>query len=305
MVLVGTADDALQVAYEITLRTTETLSDTARKLYTALVACAVETAKGRGYSPKTTHVTMHLPLEVLADVCGIHRVTAWRHLPALRELGVLDYRRHFGSLRGETRVTGTLFQVRLNPSAGKRAKLSHADMKHKWRDLDRDVLRKRTAYRQLRDGVQQSSKASTSKLDISRLLQWTLPPDTCRGPINVDRCRGQQVSLEALLDLKTAPKEDRNQMVQLAAEALSQVLGDAAGANWYRKLCWQLLRRFEATGEDYSYQVYLAAQRCAVDRSEGFMRGAGLFVSRLKRADWYEWVMNAPPVRVGTKPLKV
>jgi hypothetical protein len=105
-----------------------------------------------------------------------------------------------------------------------------------------------------------------------------------------------------VLDVKFAPKEKRNSMVELAAVALTQSLNDAKSTEWYQKLLWQVLRRSDATGEDYSYQVYLAAQRCAVDRSEGFMRGAGLFVSRLKKADWYEWVMNAPPVRVGTKP---
>jgi hypothetical protein len=106
-----------------------------------------------------------------------------------------------------------------------------------------------------------------------------------------------------VLDVKSAPKEKRNNMVELAAVALAQSLNDAKSTGWYQKLLWQLLRRADATGEDYSYQVYLMAQRASTDHSEGFARGAGLFVSRLKKADWYEWVMNAPPVRVGTKPM--
>jgi hypothetical protein len=92
-------------------------------------------------------------------------------------------------------------------------------------------------------------------------------------------------------------------MVELAATALAQSLNDAKSTGFYQKLLWQLLRRFDATGEDYSYQVYLMAHRAATDHSEGFSRGAGLFVSRLKKANWYEWVMNAPPVRVGTRPM--
>ncbi len=304
MVLLETADSAANVADVLADRLPENLSRTAVRLYMALVATAAETGRGRGYSPGTTHVTMHLPLEVLADVCGIHRVTAWRHLPALRELGVIDYRRHFGTLRGETRVTGTLFQVRLNPSAGSRAKLSYNDLKFKgWRELDKDVRRRRTAYRTLKDRNATVKEASTSKLDILRLLEWTLPSKTYQNPVRSDCCKSRRVDLEAVLDVRHAAKEDRNQMVELAAQALSQALSDSSSVNWYQKLLWQLLRRYDATGDDYSYQVYLMAQRAKTDHLEGFARRAGaLFCSRLKKADFYEWVMNAPPVRVGTLP---
>jgi hypothetical protein len=92
-------------------------------------------------------------------------------------------------------------------------------------------------------------------------------------------------------------------MIDLAAQALSQALADHSSVSFYQKLLWNLLRRFDATGDDYSYQVYLMAQRAKADVLEGFSRrGGAVFVSRLKQADWYEWVMNAPPVRVGVKP---
>jgi hypothetical protein len=303
MVLLETTDSAVGVAALIAERTPETLSATVKRLYTALVATAIETGKGRGYNPHTTHVTMHLPLEVLADVCEIHRVTAWRNLPALRELGLIDYRPHKGNLRGQTRNTGTLFQIRLNPSTGSKARLSYDDLKHKWRDLDRDVKRKRTAYRQLQDDLQQSVKPSTDELDISRLLEWTLPPYTHQNPVKSDCCTTRQASLEALLDVKHAPKEERNSMVALAAEALSQALSDGSSVSFYQKLLWQLLRRFDATGEDYSYQVYLMAQRARTDTLEGFARKPGaLFVSRLKDAPFFDEVMRQPPTRVGTAP---
>jgi hypothetical protein len=92
-------------------------------------------------------------------------------------------------------------------------------------------------------------------------------------------------------------------MVELASQALAQALSDQNSVSWYQKLLWQLLRRFDATGEDYSYSVYLAAQRARTDSLEGFARRAGaLFCSRLKQADFYDWIMGAPPIRVGTKP---
>jgi len=94
-------------------------------------------------------------------------------------------------------------------------------------------------------------------------------------------------------------------MVALAVQALAQALADSSSTNFYQRLIWQLLRRFDATGEDYSYQVYLAAQRAAVDKREGFARRAGaLFHSRLKQASWFGEVMAAPPTRVGTAPNK-
>lgn len=305
MVLLKTVDSPISTAETLSSKLPSGLSKTAVRLFTALVACAVETMRGRGYSPTTAFVTLHLPLEVLADVCGIHRVTAWRHLPALRELGVLDYRPHKSTLRGETRNSGMLWQVRLNPCAGSKARLSFNDLKHKWRDLDKDVKRKRTAYRTLKDRVQPSVKASTTELDVSRLLEWTLPPKPNQTPLRVstDSCMTSQTGLEAVLDVKHCPKEERNQMVALAAEALAQALIDHNGLNYYQKLLWQLLRRFDATGEDYSYSVYLMAQRARADVLEGFSRkGGAMFVSRLKQVDFYDWIMNASPVRVGAKP---
>jgi hypothetical protein len=296
-------NDSISAAEILASKVPETLSSAAKLLYTVLVATAVETARGRGYSPSVTHVSLHMPLIILADVCGMHRVTAWRHLPALRELGLVDYVSHKGTLRGEIRNTGTLFEIRLNPSAGTKARLSYHEKKHKWRDLDKDVRRKRTAFRMLKARDATVSKTSTKELDISRLLEWTLKPDTGQNPVTSYGCTAEKVSLEALLDVKNAPREERNTMVALAAQAMAQALNDAKSNGWYQKLLWQLLRRADATGDDYSYQVYLMAVRARTDHLEGFARHPGaLFVSRLKQADFYDWIMGAPPNRVGTRP---
>jgi hypothetical protein len=248
-----------------------------------------------------------MPLEVLADVCGMHRVTAWRHLPALRELGLIDFTAHKGTLRGETRNTGTLFEVRLNPTHGTKAKLSYHEKKYKWRDLDRDVKRKRTAHRQLKDRkertLQQSENPASTELEISRLLEWTLPPKLTKTPLATDCCTSRRAALESLLDLTAAPKNERNQMVEMAAQALAQALADHNSVSWYQKLLWQLLRRFDTTGDDYTYQVYLMAQRARTDSLEGFARRPGaLFVSRLKQTRWFDDVWRQAPVRVATKP---
>lgn len=300
MVLLETAATALDAAQVIADRTPEHLSETAKTLYTALVATAIETARRRGHVETVTHVKFHLPLEVLADVCGIHRVTAWRNLPALRELGLIDYRPHKGTLRGERRNTGCVWEVRLNPERGSRCRLGYHDLKHKWRDLQKDVYRKRTAYRQIR-AVQLSDKTSTSELDVSRLLYWTLPPDLTKPTVATDSCTPD---LAAILGVTGANKEDRNKLVELAASGMATALGDHSSMSWYQKLLWQILRAADRGQGDFSYQVYLAVTRAAVDRSEGFARRAGaLFHSRIKQAPWFQDVMAAPPTRVGTKPV--
>jgi hypothetical protein len=153
------------------------------------------------------------------------------------------------------------------------------------------VKRKRTAYRQLRDNVQPSVEASRDGLDIQKLLAWTINPKPKQPPIKVlpDGCAGSQSGLEALLDVRNSPREQRGRMVDLGAQALSQALSDHGGVNFYRRLVWHLLKRFEATGEDHSYQVYLMAERAAVDVMEGFARrGGALFTARLKLAKFYE-----------------
>ncbi len=285
--------DAVTTAAVIANRTPKTLSDTAKRLYTALVATAVETARGRGYSPSVTHVSLHMPLIILADVCGMHRVTAWRHLPALRDLGLVDYVNHKGTLRGETRNTGTLFEVRLNPTSGTKAKLSYHEKKHKWRDLDKDVRRKRTAFRMLKARDATISKTSTKELDISRLLEWTLKPDTSQTPLVPYSCKPNNPVLEALLDVSSGRRgQDTVQRVDMAALALATGLADHSSVNFYRRLVWGCLRASEK-GTDHFQTIYQMAVRARVDRVENFSRrGGALFVSRLKQAGLYDEILQ-------------
>ncbi len=284
----------------------QTLSRTALLLYQALRETAVQTGAARGYCAGTTHVTLHIPVEVVADAIGRHRVTVWRRLPELQAAGLVDARAHkCSSELGKSVNDGTLWAVRLNPDEGAPAKLTYEEMKHdRWRDLDRDRRRGRTAHRAVREHrdkrVQRSSTPQGS-YDLELLLSWSLPPETDQSPVIYDRCTGERRDLEAVLDVRHVEKSERGGMVELAALALSQALRDADSVNFYQRLLWQLLRRYDATGEDYSYQVYLAAQRARTDAAEGFARRPGaLFTSRLKAAPWFEEVMRGPPLRVST-----
>jgi hypothetical protein len=288
-------NDSISAAEIIAEKTPKTLSSKAKLLYKALVLTAVETARGRGYGPGVTHVSLHMPLIILADVCGMHRVTAWRNLPALRELGLIDFVSHKGTLRGETRNTGTLFEVRLNPTHGTRAKLSYHEKKHKWRDLDKDVRRKRTAFRMLKARDATVSKTSTKELDISRLLEWTLKPDTSQTPLVPYGCKPKNAVLEVLLDVTAAaPGRDTVQHVDMAAQALAVGLADASSVNFYRRLVWNCLRASQRRLNVFP-MVYQMAVRARVDVQEGFARkGGAVFVSRLKETRIWEEIVRSP-----------
>lgn len=297
------ASSALDVAREVARKVPETLPDSALTLYSALIAAAVETARRRGYSPRISHVTFHCPLEQVAKACGIDRSTVWRHLPALQALGLVDWRTHKGAFFGSTRSTGTVWQVRLNPVRGSRARLTRDDLRHKWRDLEADYRRYKLSSLTLKKHAATYTKDSPN---IDLILAWSapLPPRHSAIPVSSVCCKPPRASLEALLDVKTAHRQERSRMVSLAADALAQALSDHNSVSFYQKLLWNALRRFDATGEDHFYSVYLAAQRAATDNREQFARKAGaLLVSRLKSAPWYEATMNAPPSRVGTKPI--
>lgn len=288
----------------------QTLSKTALLLYQALRETAVRTGAARGYVASTTHVTLHLPLEVVADAIGRHRVTVWRRLPELQAAGLVDARAHKTSSElGKSVNDGTLWCVRLNPDEGAPAKLTYEEMKHdRWRDLDRDRRRGRTAHRTLRERREkqmQQSSTPRGSYDLELLLSWSLPPETDQNPVTHDRCTGDRRDLEAVLDVQYADKGDRNQAVDGAAQALGVALRDRASVAFYRMLLWQLLRLEDAGRAAPWYGVYEAARRAQVDAAEGFARKPGaLFVSRLKGAPWWSEVRAAPPRRVGTAPIQ-
>jgi hypothetical protein len=287
----------------------ENLSETAIRLYRALREVAVHVGAARGYVTATTHVTLHLPLEVVAAALGRHRVTVWRRLPELRAAGLIDARAHKTTAPGctaksDTVNDGTLWAVRLNPDEGAPAKLTYDDLKHDgWRDLNRDRKRGRTAHRAVREHrekrVQQSKDSPQEGFDLQLLLSWALPPETAQNPVTYDCCTGSRRDLEAVLDVQHAGQEERGAAVDGAARALAANLGDTGSVMFYRWLLWQLLR-LEAAGRAAPWHmVYEQARRARVDAAEGFARRPGaLFVSRLKGAAWWDEVVRASG-RVG------
>lgn len=294
------AGNALEVAKAVTERLPENTSQTALKLYRVLLIVAIEITRRRGQSPQTCEAVFHLPLELVAEAAGVSRVTAWRHLRALRELGLVDNRLHKASCRGETRNSGSLWRVRMSPLKGSRARVSADDLRHAWRDLDADVRRGRTSQRALKHTRALESRSLKTEIAI----QWALSPGSSQAPVNPVCFSMARRELESVLDVTRAPREERGAAVDEAAHALALALRDSSSLNWYRKLLWNVLRRYDSSGEDFSYAVYLAAQRARTDNLEGFARRPGaLFVSRIKAAPWWSPVWESPPNRVGSPPL--
>lgn len=283
---------------------------TAGTLYEALRATAQHAAQARGYVSSVTHVTVHLPVDVVALALGRHRVTVWRAARRLEALGLIDARPHkTTALGGRTVNDGTLWAVRLNRDEGAPAKLTHEELTHPWRDLDRDRRRRRTAHRAVQERMQQSKELPGCGYDLELLLSWSSPPQPTKTPLCMTVAPRERPDLGAVLDVPYAAREDRNAMVDTAARALAKGLRDPGevSLNFYRALLWALLRYADSGHTAPWYTVYEQAQRVIrADIEEGFARRPGaVFVSRLKGWPWWDELRRVPPVRVGTRPTVV
>jgi DNA-binding transcriptional ArsR family regulator len=296
-----TANSAEDVTQTVTQNLEATLSSAALTLFRALHTVAVEALELRGYSPGTSEVSLFCPVEAVALALGVHRATVYRALPELRAAGLVDVRGHFCTHRGRTRADGSVWAVRLRPVSGRRARVGYGDLKRSYRNLSGDVEAGRTVWAAMR----QSKENPTSEgVNLNHIRRWALSP-TDKTPVTSDCRTAARRSLEAVLDVQHVEKPERSAAVSLAAEAMAAALRDRGGVMFYRRLLWQLLRRSDAGRGDHYHAVYLAAARAAVDSSEGFARRPGaLFVSRLKGAPWWDEVWDAPPTRVGVRPLE-
>lgn len=288
------------VALAVSNQLPQSTSQTARELYRLLVEVGVELERRRGHAPTVCESVFHLPVELVAAAAGVSRMSVWRHLPALVALGVVSYRLHKASWRGGeqvgTRNSGTVWRVRLTPRRGSRARVSSDDLRQRWRGRE---MRGAASYR----AVLRTKTLEGRSKKLEALVSWALSPGN-PNPVALVRNTPSQTGLEVLLGLVEARREVRRETVDAGARALALALRDAGSLNWYRRLLWSLLRRYDATGQDEARVVYLTALRAAVDAREwdALRRPGALFQSRLRSRGWLETVMNSPPVRVGLRP---
>ena len=287
------------MADEIARSVREDLTAKAYRLYWLLVVIALMVVRSRGYSQMPHFVTFHIPQEVVMRVLGIrHRGTIGKYRDELQALGLLAARDHKTSINGATRSDGYLWCVKLNPGWGKAARLSYDDLKHQWRDLAADIDEGRTAYTQLQE-IEQSRDGLKTHEALELLSSWALPRDPTNPPLSLTVQFQPSAGLEAVLDVRYAPRGHRREWVDIAAKAANAALGDHS-LGFYRWLMWQLLRLSDR-GQDYFDPIYEEMLRAKSDRHEGFARSAGaLFVSRTKAGPYWELLQSTPPYQVAT-----
>ncbi|CAM4213017.1 hypothetical protein [Deinococcus marmoris] len=139
--------------------------ETARKIFRVLFSLGLESVRARGVPIRPDVAVFHLPLELLAAHIERDRVTVWRNLRPLIASGVLAAVDHYGTLRGQTAVTGKVWAVSLCPERvlsghASPVRVTMSDLRYPWRDLDRDTRQGRTVYALTRsEERQQAEKA--------------------------------------------------------------------------------------------------------------------------------------------------
>ncbi len=295
--------DAVSAAAVIAERLPESLTTQAKRVYKALLIPALENARERGYSPKTGRVTYHCPAEIVAKALGISRMTLWRAVQVLQAEGLIDNRAHKANLacRGnKVRNTGSVWQVRLTPNHGSKAKLSYEEMHHTWRPNFNDEVRQgRGSHAAVRKhalavkaarGRNVTYKRDFQEIDLDLLLTHSVDSKKSTPSVDTSVCnKPKNAILEVLLDVASAaPGRDTVQRVDLAALALATALADHGSVNFYRMIVWRALRASQR-GLDVFPVLYQMAIRARVDLQENWSRkGGAVFVSRLKQTQFWD-----------------
>jgi hypothetical protein len=272
------------------------LSSKALMLYQAMRQVASEVSDARGYCAAVSVVHFFVPGEIVANALCMARSTLYLKLKELRDSDLIDARAHYVTHRGHTQADGMVWAVKMDPERQGAVKVPYDALKKSYRCLSADVAAGRTAFRQ----IGQSKETSTKQVDVQKILAWALPPSITQKP---DMGLTVRCDLEALLDVPFVDKTERRAAVDGAARALSASLADVGGLMFYRWLIWQLLRLSDRHQGDYWHQVYEMTRRARADAAEGFARKPGaLFTSRLKQWEVWEQLRRLPPYAVGPAP---
>ena len=170
---------------------------TARTLFRLLHELGLESIRKRGLPVRPDIAVFHLPLELLAAHLQVDRVTVWRNLQPLKEAGLLDERDHYGTLRGQTAVTGKVWAISTAPELvlsghSRRVRLTHADLKARWRDLDRDVREGRTAYELTRSETQKQADRAKREAQAEEQAAARARADQRKAEREAARARGEK-----------------------------------------------------------------------------------------------------------------
>lgn len=278
----------LKPTLEAVLRPLEgQLSANARNTYALLFEVALSTLQARGQSPAASQVVMHLPGEILAEALGISRVTMYKHLSKLQQLGLVAYKGHVGAFFGLARKTGTVFAVSLKP--GHLAKLRYLDLAHKHRDLEADTQKEgRTAWAFLQ-GLQSASKRKS--VCVTALKTWAVNPGTTQKPVNNDCKPPPSEAVYRLGVLSESYFRQLPDRVNLLAQSLSAAHNDLENVNFWRWLLWRSVEgQQQGLNSVHRLQNALIRVRADIEEWEGLKRPAALLIHRLKECGlWAEF----------------
>ncbi len=290
MQLTFQVDSAASVAAVLADNVKETLTDTEKLIYEALCGVGLEVMRARGYSERVTEVHFFCPAEIVAMACGIHPSTLYRRLPALREAGLVDCRGHYTTHNGVTRSDGSVWAVRLSANRGCKARVPYDYLKKQYRCLGADIDQGRTAWQLVRESKQRKKQ---SDINLSYILRFALS-DTHLNSRSLDSRTAQRFDLETVLDLASAPKIDRAEMLLKASKSVCVALQDNHSERFWYGVLKGLLRLRDSGESDLFYSLFLLIARCRADVNEGMaVSGGALAVSRLKRTQL--WLSLASP----------
>ncbi len=276
----------------------ESLSPTATRLLDALQQVGRLVGAARGYHPNTSQVTFFAPVESVALSIGVSRQTVYNRLPELVDRGLIAQTGHYCTHNGCTRSDGSLWAVKVldTPSA---AKIDYDYLKGSYRSLADDIATGRTAWAAL-----QSVPKNRNVVDINYILTFALPPTQ---ESLTDDCKATTApALESLIDVPYAPLDGRSAAVEMAAEAMSTLLGTPAkDINLMRWIVWQLVRLSQGQGRDYFYTVFLMVQRAGVEKREHACKNpTGLLISRMKAAGIWAELKAVRHTRIAIRPIR-
>ena len=205
---------------------------TARTLFRLLHELGLESIRKRGLPVRPDIAVFHLPIELLAAHLGIDRVTVWRNLQPLKEAGLLDERDHYGTLRGQTAVTGKVWAIATAPELvlsgqNRKVRLTYADIRHQWRNLERDVKAGRTAYNLTRTEAQQQADRQRREAQAEEQAAARARAEARKAEREAARARGEKVltgraaaTANAAETRAQTPKNSKSTKVQQSLEGL-------------------------------------------------------------------------------------
>ncbi|GHG08627.1 hypothetical protein GCM10017783_21480 [Deinococcus piscis] len=304
---------------------------TARRIYRLLFRIGLTVLRQRGlHEQHATQVSFHLPLDLIAAHLEVNRSTVWRNLRPLEKVGVLHQRDHYGTLRGQTAVTGKVWALSLRPHevlAGTRepVKVRHDDLIGvRWRDLDADARKGRTAWAELERvkagkaaeaemlsqgqlfQLQQSQEAERAVVSEKTLLAWALAPFLPDSPgvtlTDAFAFFGGLDTVYAVPALIGLPKAERSAAVSECARQLAATFGDTGNQRFWCWLLWQMLR-LRDQGQDVSEDIAGVLARVFQDlKTYPAKKAAAVVVSELIGAGLYDRLRLAGNHRVGGPP---